>query len=59
MQTLMTRYRHFFKLTANRIFDDLDENCRTIVVNAADRFTKPRAQKTRKPLRHAGFPMWR
>lgn len=63
---MFERYGHLFNhtaqrvaQTANRIFDDLDENCRTIVVNAADRFAKPRAQKTRKPLRHAGLRWWR
>ncbi len=61
---MFERYGHLFNhtaqrvaQTANRIFDGLDPNCRTIVVNAADRFTKPRAQKTRKALQHADFPV--
>ncbi len=61
---MFERYGHLFNhtaqrvaQTANRIFDGLDPNCRTIVVNAADRFTKPRAQKTRKALRHTDFPV--
>jgi hypothetical protein len=40
--------------TADQIFAALESSCRTIVVNAADRFGKLSQRKTRKTLRDAG-----
>jgi len=58
---MFERYGHLFShsgrrvaKTADEIFAALETNCRTTVVNAADRFGKPRQRKTRKPLRDAG-----
>jgi hypothetical protein len=59
---MFERYGYLFNHTGRRdaqtadgIFAALETNCRTTVVNAADRFGKPRQRKTRKPLRDAGF----
>jgi integrase len=61
---MFERYGHLFShsgrrvaKTADEIFAALEPSCRTIVVNAADRFGKPRQRKTRKPLRDAGFQL--
>jgi integrase len=58
---MFERYGHLFNhtgrrvaQTADQIFAALEPSCRNIVVNAADRFGKPRQRKTRKPLRDAG-----
>ncbi len=59
---MFERYGHLFGHSAqrvaqiaDRVFDDLGPNCRTSVVNAADRFGLPSNVKTRKALRHAGL----
>jgi len=59
---LFERYGHLFSHTSrriaqttNRIFDELGANCRTTVVNAADRFGQPRKEKTRIVNDDAGF----
>ena len=61
---MFERYGHLFShsgrhvaKTADEIFAALEPYCRTIVVNAADRFGQPRQRKTRKPLRDAGLDL--
>jgi integrase len=61
---MFERYGHLFDhtakrvaQTADRIFAALEPNCRTIVVNAADRFVLPRKQKRRNPSRSRAFLM--
>jgi integrase len=56
---MFERYGHLFNhtarrvaQTADRIFAALEPNCRTIVVNAASRFGKPRKQKRPNPLQN-------
>ena len=43
--------------TADRIFAALEPNCRTIVVNAADRFALPRKEKRQNSMQSKAFPM--
>jgi len=61
---MFERYGHLFSHTAkhvaetaDRIFGDLEANCRTIVVHAEDRFTAPRSKRQKKPLRRKAFPL--
>jgi integrase len=61
---MFERYGHLFSHTAkrvaetaDRIFDALESNCRAIVVNAADRFGKPRKQKRLNSLQNKAFSM--
>ncbi len=61
---MFERYGHLFShtakrvaQTADRIFEALESNCRTVVVNAADRFGKPRKQKRPNPLQDGRFQM--
>jgi integrase len=59
---MFERYGHLFNhsaqrmaQTADRIFATLDPNCRTTVVNAADRFGQPRTPKRRGALQRPHF----
>ena len=59
---MFERYGHLFghsarrvALTTDRIFAALETDCRTIVVNAADRFGQPRAQKRTNSLQNRRF----
>jgi hypothetical protein len=61
---MFERYRHLFNhtgrrvaQTADQIFATLEPNCRTILVDAADRFGKPREGKRQNPLRNKAFSM--
>ncbi len=59
---MFERYGHLFNhtgrrvaQTADQIFAALEPNCRTIVVNAADRFGQPRTSKRRNSLQSRHF----
>jgi integrase len=61
---MFERYGHLFShsgrrvaKTADQIFAALETNCRTTVVNAADRFGKPRKQKRLNSLQNKAFSM--
>ena len=61
---LFERFGHLFNHTArrvaettNRIFDELAANCRTTVVDAADRFGTPRKEKIRIANNDADFQL--
>ena len=41
--------------TADQVFAALEPNCRTIVVNAAERFGQPRPQKCQNSLQRRRF----